>query len=81
VTKLLLSRAEAAEVLDVSEDFFDEHIRPEIRVVYEGRRVLIPVREIEKWIDRHASRVLGLFWRAASAGVPLTTQTPKDGTR
>jgi excisionase family DNA binding protein len=65
VTRHAYTREEAAATLGVSVDFFDEHVRPEIRVVYVGRRVLVPVREIEKWIDRHASRVLGLFWSAA----------------
>jgi hypothetical protein len=66
VTKLLVSREQAAEMCDVSVDFFDEHIRPELKVVYLGRRVLIPVREIEKWIDRNAEHVFRLFWRAAA---------------
>jgi excisionase family DNA binding protein len=66
VTKLLLSRTEAAEALNVSEDYFDEHVRPEIRVVRRGRRVLVPVREIEKWIDRNAEEVPLRLWRAAA---------------
>jgi excisionase family DNA binding protein len=63
MTKLLLSRAEAAEALGVSEDFFDEHVRPEIRPVYKGRRVLIPVRELERWVERNAVGVLRICAR------------------
>jgi hypothetical protein len=44
--------------IGVSVDFFDEHVRPELRVVRRGRRVLVPVRELERWLDREACRVL-----------------------
>jgi hypothetical protein len=38
----------------VSVDFFDEHIAPELRTVRRGRRRLIPVRELERWVDEQA---------------------------
>ena len=44
--------------IGVSLDFFDEHVRPELRVVWRGRRVLVPIRELERWLDREASRAL-----------------------
>ena len=56
--RLALSASEAAEAIGVSRDFFDEHVRPELRVVRRGRRVLVPVRELERWLDREATRVL-----------------------
>jgi excisionase family DNA binding protein len=56
--RLALSPGEAAESIGVSRDFFDEHVRPELRVVRRGRRVLVPVRELERWLDREACRVL-----------------------
>jgi excisionase family DNA binding protein len=56
--RLALSPSEAAEAIGVSRDFFDEHVRPELRIVRRGRRVLVPVRELERWLDREASRVL-----------------------
>jgi len=30
----------------------DEHVRPELRVVRRGRKVLVPVRKLECWLDR-----------------------------
>jgi hypothetical protein len=56
--RLALTRSEAAEVLAVSVDFFDEHIRPELRVVTRGRRRLYPLRELERWLDENSARPL-----------------------
>ena len=39
--RLSVSRAEAAWLLGVSVDFFDAYIRPRLRVIYEGRRILV----------------------------------------
>ena len=56
--RLALSPDEAAASIGVSRDFFDAHIAHELRVVRRGRRKLIPVRELEKWLDRAASTAL-----------------------
>ncbi|MCP9484909.1 MAG: hypothetical protein MSC30_03535 [Gaiellaceae bacterium MAG52_C11] len=48
---------EAASMLGVSRDFFDEHIKPELRIIRKGSKtILIPVLELEGWVDRSASR-------------------------
>ncbi len=57
VLKLALSKQEAAEALSVSEEFLDARVRPCIRIVRQGRRLLFPVRELERWLDENASRV------------------------
>ncbi len=57
VPKLALSKTEAASALGVSIDFFDEHVAPELCIVRRGRRRLIPVRELENWLDRSAEHV------------------------
>jgi hypothetical protein len=31
----------------------------ELRIVRRGRRRLIPVRELERWLDENATRALG----------------------
>jgi excisionase family DNA binding protein len=46
---------EAAACHGVSRDFFDEHIRNDLRVIRKGRKVLIPVSEIDNWIERFAT--------------------------
>lgn len=56
--RLALSADEAAASIGVSRDFFDEHVRPELRIVRRGRRLLVPVREIDHWLEREASRAL-----------------------
>jgi hypothetical protein len=55
---LALSREQAAEALGVSVDFLDAKVIPDLRVVSKGRRVLIPVRELERWLEDNAARAL-----------------------
>jgi excisionase family DNA binding protein len=56
--RLALSLDEAAATLGVSRDYFDEHIRPELRVVRRGRRVLVAVAEVSRWLDTAAARAV-----------------------
>ncbi len=56
--RLALSPDEAAAALGVSRDYFDDHIGPELRIVRRGRRKLVPVREIESWLEREAGFTL-----------------------
>jgi excisionase family DNA binding protein len=58
VPRLARSPEEAASSLGVSRDYFDEHVRPEIRIVRRGRRILVPVAELQRWLERSASRAL-----------------------
>src|SRR5688572_28577762 len=48
--RLALSPDEAAVALGVSRDFFDQHIAHELRVVRRGRRRLVAVAELERWL-------------------------------
>ena len=57
-TRLALSPDEAATALGISRDFFDKHVMPELRVVRRGRRRLVPVRELERWLDQEGARLL-----------------------
>jgi len=43
-------------MLGVSRDYFDEHIIGELRVVRRGRRILIAVTELHRWLTRNATR-------------------------
>jgi len=50
---------EAASMLGVSRDFFDEHVKPELRIIRRGSRtILIPITELERWVDQSAARWL-----------------------
>ena len=57
---LALSMGEAAEALSVSRDFFDRHIRHELRLIRRGRKVLVAVRELERWLEQNAALTLDI---------------------
>jgi excisionase family DNA binding protein len=54
--RLALSPDEAAGVLGVSRDYLDEHVICELRIVRRGRRILIALAELERWLDRSSAR-------------------------
>ena len=53
--RLTVSVDEAAAVLGVSRDFFDRHIAHDLRLIRVGRRVLVPTRELDRWVDASAA--------------------------
>jgi excisionase family DNA binding protein len=55
-SRLALRPEEAAEAMGVSRSFFYESILPELRVARVGRVRMVPVAELEQWLDRRASR-------------------------
>jgi excisionase family DNA binding protein len=58
VPRLALTPDEAAQALGVSRDYFDAHVAGELRIVRRGRRKLIPIAELERWLDRSAAMTL-----------------------
>lgn len=58
VPRIALTRDEAAQALGVGLTTFKSRIAPELRVVRRGRVRLYPVRELERWADENAERVL-----------------------
>lgn len=67
--RVTLSPDEAAAALGVSRDFFDEHVRDELRLIRRGRLVLIPVRELEQWANENAARTRPSGLRGTGARV------------
>jgi hypothetical protein len=57
--RLAVSRTEAARALGVSINSFERHVQPELRIVRRGKLRLIPVREIERWLEENAEWTLG----------------------
>lgn len=57
--RLGLSPDEAARSLGVSRDYFDLHVLPELRIVRRGRRRIVPVRELERWLIESAALAVG----------------------
>ncbi len=55
---LALSREQAADALGVSVDFLDAKVIPDLRIVRKSRRVLVPVRELERWLEANSARAL-----------------------
>lgn len=59
IPRLAVSKVEAAEALGVSVDFLEEHVMHELRIVRRGRRRLIPIAELSRWMEANAHRTLG----------------------
>ena len=58
IPRLALSREEAAASVGMSLDSFERHVQPTLRLVRLGRMRLVPIGELERWLDEHAQRTL-----------------------
>ena len=56
--RLALTMAEAADSIGVSADFFREHVLPDLRVVRVGRKKLVSISELERWLQRSSALTL-----------------------
>lgn len=68
VDRLAYSVGEAAAALGIGETCFREHVLPALRVVYVGRRPLIPRRELERYLEREARMPLADELRLLRSG-------------
>ena len=59
IPRLALTPAESAAAFGVGPDFFDKHIRPDLRVIRRGSKRLYLVTELQRWGEENAERVLG----------------------
>jgi hypothetical protein len=59
IPRLALSREEAAVAIGMSLDSFERHVQPSLRLCRLGRMRLVPVRELERWLEEHAEATLG----------------------
>lgn len=57
-SRLALSIAEAADSLGMSADHFRRHVLPDLRIVRSGRLRLVPLAELDGWIEGNAARAL-----------------------
>jgi len=53
-SRLAVRLDEAAQLLSMSVDSFDRHVRSEIATIRRGTLVLVPVAELAKWTERNA---------------------------
>ena len=58
VPRYTLTRREAAAGLGISLNHFERHVQPELKVVPSGQLILIPVSELERWVQRHARQLV-----------------------
>jgi hypothetical protein len=56
--KLALGIDEAAESFSLSRDTFERYVLPELRKARAGRRIVISVKELERWLENNSSRAL-----------------------
>jgi hypothetical protein len=58
VPRIALNRREAADALGVGLTTFKKKIAPELRVIREGTVRLYRVRELERWAEDRAEKVI-----------------------
>ncbi|HVQ58404.1 MAG TPA: hypothetical protein VMS60_05790 [Solirubrobacterales bacterium] len=59
IPRIALTPAEAAAAIGVGPDFFEARVAPELRLIRRGRKRLVPVGELERWISENAEYALG----------------------
>jgi hypothetical protein len=68
VPRIALTPPEAAAAIGVGPDFFEANVAPELRLIRRGRKRLVPVSELERWV-------------ADSAAVPASEEVGRSGRR
>jgi hypothetical protein len=58
IPRLALTREEAATSIGMSLDSFERHVQPTLRLVRLGRMRLVPISELERWLEQNARRTL-----------------------
>jgi excisionase family DNA binding protein len=56
--RLAYTKAEAADALGVSVDYLEDHVLAHVKVVRRGRKVLIPVSELQRWLEENSALTL-----------------------
>jgi hypothetical protein len=50
--------SEAAEACGCSDEYFDLHIRPELRLIRKGRYTFVATKELQAWAERNSAKTL-----------------------
>jgi len=58
VPRLALTIEEAAASIGCGRSFFYEAVLPSLRIIRAGRRRLVPVAELARWVEENASAPL-----------------------
>ena len=59
IPRIALTPSEAAAAIGVGPDFFEANVAPELRLIRRGRKRLVPISELERWIAENAEYALG----------------------
>lgn len=59
IPRIALTPPEAAAAIGVGPDFFEANVAPELRLIRRGRKRLVPISELERWIAENAEFALG----------------------
>jgi len=58
VPRYTVTRKEAAASLGMSINHFERRVQPDLKVVLCGQLVLIPLTELERWVQRNARHLV-----------------------
>ena len=58
VPRLMLCKTEAAAALGMSLETFNVRVLADLRVVRMGSKTLVPITELEAWIEKNAAMTL-----------------------
>jgi hypothetical protein len=53
-----LTVQDAAAALSLGYDIFHRDVEPQLKIVRLGRRKIVPVAELQRWLDENAERTL-----------------------
>ena len=67
VPRYTLTRREAAASLGISINHFERKVQPELKVVLSCQLILIPVAELERWVQSHAQHLIEIRTREGAA--------------
>jgi hypothetical protein len=59
VPRFALTRPEAAASIGMSLDSFERYVQPHVMLVRRGKLRLVPVRELERWVNENAEPLFG----------------------
>lgn len=59
VAPIALTKTDAAAALGISIDSLERHVIPQIRVIRRGKLVLVPTRELTRWVEENAEGLVG----------------------
>jgi hypothetical protein len=59
VPRLALDRREAAAAIGMGVTSFEAYVAPGLRTIRQGKLVLYPIRELERWVEENAALTLG----------------------